>query len=226
MKTPESQLTAEQPSTKKTQNYQKKDILYPKKKQQPQRDSRKGTVAIQWNPIPARWVTHRLENNYIVEDLSQEWQFWAPCQAPQPGGLAMRGGAPRAFGFEGQRCFSAESAQDWGKPRHHSWRVHTRFHVHWDPWQSSHSTGARARPTCGSWRVSWGSGGQLWLPVGARTLVDGPRNTHWRELSWRLPYWHWDLAPPNSLQAPVLGRLRQNNQKGGNTAPPISRQAV
>ena len=66
--------------------------------------------------------------------------------------LPSLGGAPRAFGFEGQQGLSAGAPQDWGKQRLHSWRAHTRFHVHWDPGQSSDSTGAWARSTCGSWR--------------------------------------------------------------------------
>ena len=37
---------------------------------------------------------------------------------------------------------------------------------------------------------------------------------------------HQDLAALNSLQAPVLGHLRPNNQQGGNTAPLINRQAA
>ena len=97
------------------------------------------------------------------------------------------------------------------------------------PAQSSDSIGAWARPTCGSWRVSWGGGSWLWLTVGAGTLVvEVPGNVDWCELSQRSPFWHQDLAPPNSLQAPVLGRLRPNNQWDGgeNTAPPISRQAA
>ena len=84
-----------------------------------------------------------------------------------------------------------------GGNRLHSWKAHTRFHMHWDP----HKAGARAKLTCRSWRVSWGSRGQLWLTVGARTLVtEVPGNTDGCECSWRSPFWHQDLAPPNSLQ--------------------------
>ena len=145
---------------------------------------------------------------------------------PQPWGLALGGGAPRAFGFEGQWGLSTGAPQDWRKHRLHSWRVHTRFHVHWDPGQSSDTIGAWARPTCESWRVSWGGKCCLWFTVGARTLVaEAPRNVHQHELSQRSTFWHWDLAQHSILQAPVLGRLRPNNQQGGNRAPPISRQA-
>ena len=47
------------------------------------------------------------------------------------------GRTPRAFGFEGQTSLSAGTPQAWEKERLHSWRVHTRPHVHWDPPQSN-----------------------------------------------------------------------------------------
>ena len=64
-KTPKSQLTAEQPSTKK--------MLEPTKKRYP---TSKDKATVRWqegcncdkaNPIPAEWVTHKLENNYITK---------------------------------------------------------------------------------------------------------------------------------------------------------------
>ena len=50
----------------------KKDILLPKTKTKPQQDGRWGAFTIQSNPIPARWVAQKLENNYITEVLPQE----------------------------------------------------------------------------------------------------------------------------------------------------------
>ena len=130
-------------------------------------------------------MTHKLENNYITEVLPQEWEFWAPRQAPQPEGPASEGGVPRAFSFEGQWGLSAGAPQEWGKQRlHHSWRAHTSFHVHWDPAQSSDFIGAWARPTCGYWRVSWRGGGWLWLSLCKDTCGEGPRE-YW--LAWALP---------------------------------------
>ena len=38
-------------------------------------------------PNPAKWVTHRLENNYTEEVLALLWRFWTPSQAPQHGHL-------------------------------------------------------------------------------------------------------------------------------------------
>ena len=55
-KTPKSQLTAEQPSTKKTGSYQK-DILHPKTEKKTQQDGRRGTFEIKSYPIPAKRAT-------------------------------------------------------------------------------------------------------------------------------------------------------------------------
>ena len=122
---------------------------------------------------------------------------------------------------------SAGAPKDWEKQRLHSWRVHTGFHVHWDPEQSSDYIGSWAGPAYEFWRVLWGGRGWLWLTGHARTLVaEEPGNTDQRELSWRLPFWHQDLALPNSLHAPVLEHLRPNNQQDMNRDPPISRQAA
>ena len=100
-KTPKSQLTAEQPSTKKCWNLPKKATLHPKTKRRPQWDSRRGTIMINSNLVSTRWATHKLENNYTRDIIPQEWKFWAQLQAPQPGSLAMGGGVPRESSFAG-----------------------------------------------------------------------------------------------------------------------------
>ena len=56
--------------------------------------------------------------------------------------------------------------------------------------KSSDFTEAWARPTCWSWKVSWGGREWLWLTVGTRTLVvEVLKSTHWHEPSRRLPFW-------------------------------------
>ena len=57
---PESQLVVEQSLTGRHGNHQKKSPMSKDKKPQ---DSRRGTITMKSNPIPARWVTHKLENN-------------------------------------------------------------------------------------------------------------------------------------------------------------------
>ena len=136
-------------------------------------DRRRGAFAIQSNSVLAGRATGKQENKYITEVLPQEWDFWAPHQAHQPGDLTSVGEDPRASGFEGRRGMSAGAPQDWGKQRLHSWRAHTRFHVHWATGQSSDSIGDWIRWTCGSWRVAWGGGGQLWLTVGGKDTGGG-----------------------------------------------------
>ena len=72
MKTPQSQLTAEQPTNKKMLEPTKKENLHPKTKKKPQQDGKRGATTIKSNRIPATWATHKLENNYTTEDLPQE----------------------------------------------------------------------------------------------------------------------------------------------------------
>ena len=59
------QLAFEQPLTGGCWNppkKKKKDTTRPKTKKL-QQDSRRGTITIRSNPIPARWVSYKLENN-------------------------------------------------------------------------------------------------------------------------------------------------------------------
>ena len=64
------QLVVEQPSTGRHWNPTKKDTPCPKTKKKPQQDGRRGAVKIKSNPIPAGWVTHKLENNNTKEVLT------------------------------------------------------------------------------------------------------------------------------------------------------------
>ena len=96
-------------------------------------DGRRSAIMIKSNPIPTRWAVHKLENNYTTEVLPQEWQYWAPCEAPLTGCLATGGRGPRKSGFEGQWSLITEIPQDWGKQKLHSWRAHTRSYMHQDP---------------------------------------------------------------------------------------------
>ena len=48
----------------------KNDAPHPEKKKKLQQDGRKGTNTIKPNPIPARWVTDRLENSNINSSLT------------------------------------------------------------------------------------------------------------------------------------------------------------
>ena len=98
----------------------KKDTVHSNTKKKPQWDVRRGVIAINSNPIPPRWATQKLENNYITEVFPQEWEFWALGEAPQPGGLVSGGEAPRVFGFEGQWDLITGNPPDWEKQKLHS----------------------------------------------------------------------------------------------------------
>jgi len=58
------QLTVEQPSKGGHWDPPKKDTPHPRTREKLQQDGRRGTIMIKKsNPIPTRWVTHKLENN-------------------------------------------------------------------------------------------------------------------------------------------------------------------
>ena len=173
---------------------------------------------------------------YIMGGWPTNWKIYHRRSPTEVGVLSPTSGSP-AWG-SGIRRRSPQSIWLWrpaglewrsstglGETETPLWRVHTRFHVHWDPAQRSDSMGAWAKPTGGFWKVSCGGRGWLWLTaMGLKTLVVAPGNIDWHELSWRSPFWHQDMGLPNSLQVPVLGHLRPNNQLAWNAAPPINRQ--
>ena len=94
----------------------------------PKWDGKKVTLMIQSNATSTRWVTHKLENNYITEVLLREWGLWAPCQIPQCGCLAL--------GEELPEHLSLKASGTWSQKLHswsvwiHSWRVHSRSCEH------------------------------------------------------------------------------------------------
>ena len=119
-------------------------------------------------PLP-RWVTHKLENNYITRVLptgvSSEPHFRLPAW-----GSDVRRSGPQRFGFKSQRECRLSTGR--GEVRL-SWRTYTRSCVSRTQGKSSDFIGTYIRPTCGSWRFSWGNRSQLWLTVWTQTLVAG-----------------------------------------------------
>ena len=86
---------------------------------------------------------------------------------------------------------SLKASGAWWQELHKTWvnwrnilRGHTQGSYKLGPrGKSSDFIAAWVRPTCWSWRVSWG-GGRLWLTSGTRTLVaEVLGSTHWFELS-------------------------------------------
>ena len=155
----------------------------------------------QSNPIPTRCATHKLVNNYITEVLSQKWEFWASHQAAQPGGLALSEGLLRALGF-------GKASRAWSQKLHRtvqnrnstllSWRVHTRFYVHWDPGKKQwlHRS-LRQKFLLVLWRLQ-GRQGVAVATVETKTLEAEVWGCTLRcEPSWRLPFWP---GPTQQLQ--------------------------
>ena len=69
---------------RKTLELTKKDTPHSKTKEKPQWDGRRGVITIKSNPIPAGWVTHKLENNYTTEVHSLKWRstHWSEGSEP------------------------------------------------------------------------------------------------------------------------------------------------
>ena len=63
----------------------KKRYPCPKTKKKPEQDGRRDTITIKSNPIPTRWLTHKLENNNIKEVLPLLWRLGIPHQASHLG---------------------------------------------------------------------------------------------------------------------------------------------
>ena len=69
---------------------------------------------IKSNPIPTRWVIHKLENsNNTKQVLPLLWMFWTPHQASQPGDWTKGLRIPREFGLEGQWDLTVRPPQNW-----------------------------------------------------------------------------------------------------------------
>ena len=142
----------------------------------------------QYNQIPVKWMPHKLENSSISDDLSQS-ENYEPHVRFYSLRVWHRKRNPRTSGFKGKQGLNA-GAQRTKRRRLHSWRMHTRFHVHWDTGQSIDSTEACARPTCGS-LSHLGRQGWLQLTMGTRTLVaEASANSHQHEQFWRSPFWY------------------------------------
>ena len=162
----------------------KKGYPHPKTKKKPQQDSRRGAVKIKSNPIPAGWVTHKLENNNTKEVLTLLWMFWIPHQGSWLGDQIKGLGIPRESGLEGQRDLTVGLPEDWGKQRLQSWRVQTKFCMHQDPEERSRGlTGDWTKTTCYCWRSSCGSMGWQELTIGTGAL----EGLSWHKLSCSLP---------------------------------------
>ena len=87
--------TAEQPPTKNIGSYQKRyPTLKQRESQKLQWDGRRDVTPVKSNLIHAGWATHKLESNYTMVFVPQEWKLWVTHQASHTWGLAMGRRAP------------------------------------------------------------------------------------------------------------------------------------
>ena len=103
---------------------------------------------------------------------------------------------PEHLALKASRASAQELHRTEGK-RLHSWRVHTSFHMHWDPGQSSNSIGVWVRTTCKSWGYPgevgvgcsslWGQGHWGQRPQGIFMGVSSPGGHHFGTETWSLP---------------------------------------
>ena len=150
-------------------------------------------------------TTHKLENNYITEVLPQEWAL-NPTLGSPAWGSGIRSRNPQNIWLERPVGLECRSSIGLGKQRCHSWRVYTRFHIHWDSAQSRKSIGARTGLRYESWRnfrgrkvsaaAHWGS-----KNTGGR----GPRE-YWS--TWGLPEVSILSSRPCSTQEHIGSRAR------------------
>ena len=86
VRAPKLQLVIEQPSTGGCWNSpkKKKNASHPKTKKS-QWDCRRGVITIKSNPIPTRWMAHKVDNNNTKEVAPLLRGFWTPFQASKSG---------------------------------------------------------------------------------------------------------------------------------------------
>ena len=123
---------------------------------------KRGAIMIKSNPIPTRWVTHRLENNNTKEVLPLLWRFWIPHSVEPSLGDSTKGlWIPRESGLEGLQGIITGLPEDWGKQRLQSWKAQTKFCLQQDPEERrSDPTGDWTKTTGYCGKASWGGMGQ------------------------------------------------------------------
>ena len=151
----------------------------PHVKDKPQGDSRRGAITI--NSIPARWVTHKLENSNTELVLPLLWRFWTTPQT-----------------------FQARDPQEIWPWRGFDYRISTRLGkqtailedtnemlpMHQDPEKRSSDPKGELNQNylLSVGRVSWRDVSQQGLTTGTGALAAAVQEvTPWHKPSWRSP---------------------------------------
>ena len=131
----------------------------------------RGDITIKSNPIPARLVTHKLENNNTKEVLPLLWRYLAPCQASQPGDLAKG----LWIWLWGQMGLDDRISTGLGETATPLLQGTSKILPTLGPREKEFPTGNWTRHTCWCWKFSCGG-------MGLQRLSTG--RGHWQEQSW------------------------------------------
>ena len=202
MKTPKSYLTAEQWSTKMTRTYQKRYSTSKNKEATTRQYEACIHNKISYHPDgqPTTWKI------YYRDCLTRLRQ--TPIWGSPDWGSGFRRSPQNIWLWRTVRHDWGNSTGLWEaetpllESTHRVLGMYARTQG-----KSSNFIGTCCRPTCWSYRVSWGGRGQLWLTEEMRTRVaEVLGHTHWCELSCRPPHWH---------QATASGMSQANNNRVG-----------
>ena len=165
-------------------------------------------------------MTHKLENYYTTEVHPVDWRFWTPHQASQPEGQHGRRNSQRIRLW---RWVVVDCRTSTGLGEAETVFLESTHKVVCASGPRGKEQWPHKRPNQTYLLVLEGLLQRQGVAVAHRKDKDtGSRSSGKYSLTWALL--ESPLAPPKSLQAPLLGRLRPNNQQGVNSAPPISRQ--
>ena len=131
----------------------------------------RGAITIKSNPIPARLVTHKLENNNTKEVLPLLWRYLAPCQASQPGDLAKG----LWIWLWGQMGLDDRISTGLGETATPLLQGTSKILPTLGPREKEFPTGNWTRHTCWCWKFFCGGMGLQQLSTG---------RGHWQEQSW------------------------------------------
>ena len=192
-----------------------------KEKKKPQQDGRSGAIMVKLNPILARWVTHKLENN-IPQKLYHSSEIpESHIRLPSLGVSGNGRKSPQTIWLWGPVGFDPRTSTGL-RETNSTTRGGTQSLL------CTRTQGKKQWPHKTEPDLAAGIGGSP-AEVGAAVAHCRDKDTGSSSLGKNLLLWALQeaaMSPSSSLWSPVLGCFGSNNQQGGNTAPPINRQVA
>ena len=144
-------------------------------------------------------MTHKLENNYISQ-YSHRRGLSSMSGSPALGS-AIRRRWPQSIWLWRPAGLDHRRSTEPVKQRLLSWKAHQGLMYTRTPRKSSDFIGIWLRPTCWSWRISWGSRGQLCLSLESEKQGEntGKCSSTWtlngsRHLAWIISTKTWSQS--------------------------------